>query len=74
MEIILKLFQKYRGATLPEAMPVRPVTSLPLDPTGRFSGRHFPDPNPPTARRKRASKRWVVCTEKNDRRDKIQMQ
>jgi hypothetical protein len=69
MEIIQKLFQKYTGATPPEAMPVRPVTSLPLDPTGRFSGRHFPDLNSPTGTRKHASKRCVVCTEKNDRRD-----
>jgi hypothetical protein len=38
MEIIQKLFQKYTGATHPEAMPGRPVTSLPPDPTGRFSG------------------------------------
>jgi hypothetical protein len=69
MEIIQKFFQKYRGATLPEALPVRPVTSLPPDPTGRFSGRHFPDLNPPTVTRKHASKWCVVCTEKNDRRD-----
>jgi hypothetical protein len=69
MEIIQKLFQKYTGATPPEAMPVRPVTSLPPDPTGRFSGRHFPDLNPPTGTRKHASKRCVVCTERNNRRD-----
>jgi hypothetical protein len=33
MEIIQKLFQKYRGARLPEATPVR---LLALDPTARF--------------------------------------
>jgi hypothetical protein len=67
MEIIQKLFQKYRGATPPEAMPVRPLRSLPPDPAGRFSGRHFPDLNPPTATRRHASKRCVVCMENNDR-------
>jgi hypothetical protein len=69
VEIIQKLFQKYRGATPSKAMPVRPLRSLPPDPTGRFSGRHFPDVNPPTGTRKHASKRCVVCTEKNDRSD-----
>jgi hypothetical protein len=69
MEILQKLFQKYRGATPPEAMPVRPLRSLPLDLAGRFSGRHFPDLNPPTETRKHASKRCVVHMEKNDRSD-----
>jgi hypothetical protein len=67
MEIIQKLFQKYRGDTPPEAMPVRPLRSLPPDPAVRFSGRHFPDLNPLTGTRKHASKRCVVCMEKNDR-------
>jgi hypothetical protein len=69
MEIIQKLFQKYRGATPPEAMSVRQLRSLPLDLAGRFSGEHFPDLNPPTGTRKHASKRCVVCMEKNDRSD-----
>jgi hypothetical protein len=67
MEIIQKLFQKYRGATSPEAMLLRPLRSLLLDPTGRFSGRNFPDLNHPTGTRKHASKRCVVCMEKNDK-------
>jgi hypothetical protein len=73
MEIIQKLFQKYRGATPPKSKPVRPLRSLPPDPAGRFSGRHFPDHNPPTETRKHASKRCVVCMEKNDRRYKMQI-
>jgi hypothetical protein len=68
MEIIQKLFQKYRGATPPEAMPVRPLRSLPPDPAGRFSGRHFSDLNPATGSRKHASKR-LWCMEKNERSD-----
>jgi hypothetical protein len=53
MDVIRNFFQKYRGATSPEAMPIRPVI-LP-DPSGRFSG-IFPDLNPPTRTRKHASK------------------
>jgi hypothetical protein len=69
IEIIQKLFQKYRGATPPEAMPVRPPRSLPPDLAGRFLGRHFPDLNHPKETRKHASKRCVVSMEKNDRSD-----
>jgi hypothetical protein len=45
------------------------VRSLLPDPTGRFSRRHFTDINPPRGIRKHASKRCVVCMEKNDIRD-----
>lgn len=68
-EIIPTLFQKYRGATAPEAIPVRPVRFLPPDPTGRFSGRYFPDLNPLTGTRKHARKRCVVYTENKHRSD-----
>jgi hypothetical protein len=69
MEIIQKLFQKNREVTPPEVMPERPLRSLPPDLAGRFSGRHFLDLNHPTGARKQASKRYVVCVEKNDRSD-----
>jgi hypothetical protein len=69
IEIIQKLFQKYRGATPPVAMSVRPLRSLTLDLAVRLSGRHFPDLNHPTGTRKHASKKCVVCMEKNDRSD-----
>jgi hypothetical protein len=53
-------------------MQVRPARSLPLGPTGRFSGRYFPDfpdLNPPTGTKKHASNRSVVCMEKKNKSD-----
>jgi hypothetical protein len=38
MEIIQKVFEKYRGETPPEAMRVRPVRKLAPGPTGKFTG------------------------------------
>jgi hypothetical protein len=69
MHVVQKLFEKYGGATPLEALPVRAIKTLHPDPSGRFTGRHFPDVNPLTGTRKRASKRCVVCMDKKEWKD-----
>jgi hypothetical protein len=64
MRIVQKLFEKYGGATPSEVLPVRAIKTLHPGPSGRFTGRHFLNVNPPTGTRKHASKR-CVWTKKN---------
>jgi hypothetical protein len=74
MDIIQKLFQKCGGATPIETLPVRAIRTLPPDHTERYIGRHFPAVSHLTGIRKHASKRCVVCIEKKERNDSIQLQ
>jgi hypothetical protein len=39
MEIVQKLFQKYRGTIPSDALPIRTIRTIPPDPTGRFSNK-----------------------------------
>jgi hypothetical protein len=63
MHIVQKLFEKYGGATPSKALPIKTIRTLPPDPSGIFTGRHFPDVNP-SGTKKLASKRCVVCMDK----------
>jgi hypothetical protein len=74
MYIVQKLFEECGGATPLKALPVRAIRTLSPDPSGRFTERYFPDMNPPTATRKHASIRCVVCMGKIEWKDKIQVQ